>query len=183
MFDHGFALGVLTSQVTAETAEFCFAGFIFYVEKEGDVTALEEGMVLGFYSGCEHSEGVFVDEAAKDTEVRFSMGGANIHGRCVGYVLGYRGGFLLKRDSEVFMLLKNERTSQIIKVWRSGRAATVRGRRSHRPGRFGTANHRYSHSKQGLERIGAKRFVIGHSPSVIGPASEGQKCLNASFVN
>jgi hypothetical protein len=91
-------LGVLAGQVTAETAEFCFAGFIFYVEKEGDVATLEKGVGLGFYAGCEHSKGVFVDETAKDTEVCFSMGGADIHGWRVLY---YRDDFLLKRDVEV----------------------------------------------------------------------------------
>lgn len=59
----------------------------------------------------------------------------------------------------------------------------MRGRRSHRPGRSRSANHRHSHSQQGLERIGAEGFVIGHSPSVIGPASEGRKCLNADLIN
>jgi hypothetical protein len=108
VFDHGFALGVLAGQVAAQTTEFCFAGFILYVEKKRDVAALEKGVGLGLYAGCEHSEGVFVDETAKDAEVCFGVGGADIHGFDVEYMsLYYWNDFWANKDIcnlEVFKL-------------------------------------------------------------------------------
>ena len=50
-----------------------------FVEEEGNVAALEEGVGWGFDAGCEHAKGVFVYETAEDAKVCLGVCGANIH--------------------------------------------------------------------------------------------------------
>lgn len=85
MFDDGFCLGVLASDVASEDRELVFTVGIFDVENPWYVTGLNEVECCGLNGCCQDSEWILLDESAERGNRGLRVGGAKIHdeGMCV----------------------------------------------------------------------------------------------------